>query len=307
MIDLKNKRFGSWLVVERNGSDKHREAVWRAKCDCGAVKLFRSRALRSGQGLVCKKCKSNTDDRLIFIENSIGLKFGRWTIVGDFEPRYSKRSKRWYKRLLCECDCGTIKGVDERSLFKGLTTSCGCKRVEAIQSNSVFDDLSGRRFGKWLVNKRVADTFYPKGGRQQTYECVCECGTVRCLTRPILLSEQSFSCGCVKNYRLERIVQEWLIGNGFNYKSEYSFDDLVSDKNVKLRYDFKIDNVLIECQGEQHYKPFDYFGGVSKFNRLRQHDSLKRIYAEANAFKLIYIPYWLSDVEIYDLLTQNLL
>lgn len=64
-----------------------------------------------------------------------------------------------------------------------------------------------------------------------------------------------------------------------------------------MRYDFAILDAngdikcFIECQGEQHYKPVDDFGGVSQFEIQKRNDQKKREYAEQNNIPLIEIPY----------------
>lgn len=49
--------------------------------------------------------------------------------------------------------------------------------------------------------------------------------------------------------------------------------------------------VLIECQGEQHFRPVQYFGGEARFEIQQAHDKLKREYANLIDLPLIEIPY----------------
>ena len=70
-----------------------------------------------------------------------------------------------------------------------------------------------------------------------------------------------------------------------------------------LRYDFAVldlDNsikCLIECQGEQHYKPVDEFGGVSQYESQVENDKLKRVYAESQNIPLFEIKYTCNTYE----------
>lgn len=48
---------------------------------------------------------------------------------------------------------------------------------------------------------------------------------------------------------------------------------------------------LIECQGEQHYRPIKRFGGAKQLLRQTIHDKLKREYAE----HILHVP--LYEVE----------
>ena len=54
--------------------------------------------------------------------------------------------------------------------------------------------------------------------------------------------------------------------------------------------------VCIEYQGEQHYRPIEYFGGEESFYLQQKHDQIKRNYCKHNNIKLLEIPYW-EDIE----------
>lgn len=99
-------------------------------------------------------------------------------------------------------------------------------------------------------------------------------------------------------WRTINIFKEYNI----NYKVEVSFPDLKGRKDF-LRYDFAIFNTdgsikcLIECQGEQHYKPIKKFGGKSQFEYQLEYDKLKRDYAKKNNILLVEIPYTYNTYE----------
>jgi hypothetical protein len=58
---------------------------------------------------------------------------------------------------------------------------------------SAFKDLSGRRFGKLLVEKRAPE----KRGTNVIWVCVCDCGKTKNISSGDLLRGHSKSCGCV--------------------------------------------------------------------------------------------------------------
>jgi len=85
--------------------------------------------------------------------------------------------------------------------------------------------------------------------------------------------------------RIARILDE----NNIKYKRQYRLDDC---KNIKpLPFDFYIldKNVLIEFDGEQHYKPVNFFGGVEGFKQRQKNDDIKTKYCKDNNIKLIRI------------------
>lgn len=104
-----------------------------------------------------------------------GQKFGDWTVIS-----YAGNS-RWN----CKCCCGKERLVYGSSLKHGDTKSCGCKNQE---------DLANRRFGKWLVIKKVENST----ASESRYLCRCDCGTERVVKAKGLKSGKSGSCGCAK-------------------------------------------------------------------------------------------------------------
>lgn len=106
----------------------------------------------------------------------------------------------------------------------------------------------------------------------------------------------------------EAKVREYLEKMGIGYKEQYYFNDL--KKIEYLLFDFAIfkDNVLIgliEYDGEQHFEPIDYFGGIDKFNSQKENDGMKNSYCKRNNIPLIRIPYWDYD-DIEDILDSEI-
>lgn len=54
-----------------------------------------------------------------------GMRFARWHVIE--RSGYNQRGRPFWK---CQCDCGTVRRVNEDNLTQGITTSCGCLRVE---------------------------------------------------------------------------------------------------------------------------------------------------------------------------------
>lgn len=105
-------------------------------------------------------------------------------------------------------------------------------------------------------------------------------------------------CDCHKISSFQWIVNKILKENDVPYRVEVSFPDLYGVGNTNLlKYDFSILNkdgtikCLIECQGEQHYKPVDEFGGEVQFEIQKKNDERKRKYAAEHGIPLLEIPY----------------
>lgn len=95
---------------------------------------------------------------------------------------------------------------------------------------------------------------------------------------------------CNKNKsRLEDSTEKYLIENDIEYIKQYRFYDC---RNVlPLPFDFYLKdlNICIECDGLQHEKPVDIFGGKEQFEIQKRNDSIKDKYCTENNIKLIRI------------------
>lgn len=95
-------------------------------------------------------------------------------------------------------------------------------------------------------------------------------------------------------------------------KGESKILDYFNNKQIKYIYQYKTDkcgfkqllpfdfylpdyNILIEFDGEQHYKIIKHFGGLDKFIDRKIRDTIKTIYCKENNITLIRIPYWDID------------
>ena len=98
--------------------------------------------------------------------------------------------------------------------------------------------------------------------------------------------------------KYEEIVKEILEENNEPYIHEYKFADC---RNVyPLKFDFFLPNhnVCIECQGQQHYQPVDFFGGIERHKTVLHNDEIKRKYCKNKEIVLMCLPYTLSKQEI---------
>lgn len=94
------------------------------------------------------------------------------------------------------------------------------------------------------------------------------------------------------NYsRGEKLVEAVLNSLDINFEAQKKFKGLKNINN--LSYDFYLTeyNVLIEYQGQQHYKPVDLFGGEEYFLKQQKNDRIKKEFSKNNNFYLLEIPY----------------
>ncbi len=107
---------------------------------------------------------------------------------------------------------------------------------------------------------------------------------------------QGHACPMCKSSKGERAIRDCLKKWNINYSYQYIFEDCI-DKSY-LPFDFYLDdNILIEYDGIQHYKPIDFDGkgeedALRNFELTRKHDNIKTEYCKKNNYILIRIPYW---------------
>lgn len=62
-------------------------------------------------------------------------------------------------------------------------------------------------------------------------------------------------------------------------------------------------NIAIECQGGQHFKSSDYFGGIKRFLRTKELDRIKNQLCEENGIKILYYTHCKEEYQ-FDLITD---
>lgn len=137
----------------------------------------------------------------------------------------------------------------------------------------------------------------------------------KCLNNEWLCNPTAFlsgtRCPICNESKGERKIRDFLNNNNIKFETEFIFEDLNSDINNPLRFDFGIienNNIkyLIEYDGEFHYKWIKSLCSYKKFITLQYHDRLKNEYCLKNNIELIRIPYWNFD-NIEEILSKELL
>lgn len=111
-------------------------------------------------------------------------------------------------------------------------------------------------------------------------------------------SEHIDGCGCkyCKESHLEGEIRNVLQKNDIKFK--YDVRDLEWLK--PLTYDFFLPehNIAIECQGEQHFRIIEHFGGKNDYDKRVERDKRKKILSEKNGIKLLYYSSYKYNNEI---------
>lgn len=305
--DIMNQDFGLLKIVEYVGK-KNGVHMYKCRCSCGKTDVIVSRrGLLTGDTRSCGCLHKSAGLRAT--EDLTGRYFGRWRVIRKGSRRVSKSGKARRTMWVCECECGTVKEVGARALKTGMSTSCGCLQKERV-SAALTDDLTGQKFGFLTVKYRNGSMKrLNQSGQAAIWHCECECGQELDVPGWCLKNGDYSSCGCKKMSKYELYVSQYLESVGYvlgvDYFREKTYPDLVGQSGGRLRFDFLVnlhsgESVLIECQGEQHYRAVDWFGGEENFLRGQARDVLKREYALSHGIRLIEMSYTnvlYSDVE----------
>lgn len=199
----------------------------------------------------------------------------------------------------CECiSCGYKWEAHPNNLLRGY----GCARCAGhIKTHEDFI----KKFNE--INPSSNITFLNKYvDSKSPLLCKCDKDLFEWNALPSNLLKGT-GCPRCKESKGEKLITDILTKNNICLIRQKTFDELYGIGNGNLSYDFYIPNlnILIEFQGEQHYKPINYFGGEKQFEIQQEHDKRKREYAKDNGIKLIEIPYW--DFEnIEEILSKEL-
>ena len=100
---------------------------------------------------------------------------------------------------------------------------------------------------------------------------------------------QGHGCPKCNSSSLEQEIRLFLENNNITYEEQKKFNWLKSKQNYfKLDFFLPQYNIAIECHGEQHFKPIEYFGGEETFKLRKKWDEEKLLLCNNNNIKIIY-------------------
>jgi hypothetical protein len=111
-----------------------------------------------------------------------GRRFGKWLVLGCAGREYFAAAKPKASRVLwhCRCERGTESYITRSFLVNEYTTRCShCARLCDIGLDPKRD-LTGKRFGKWLVLEHLLKKVCRENNQTALvtmWLCRCDCGT----------------------------------------------------------------------------------------------------------------------------------
>ncbi|WNF07264.1 hypothetical protein [Brevibacillus borstelensis] len=134
------------------------------------------------------------------------------------------------------------------------------------------------------------------------------CGHVyKVVPSSVLLGYGCPKC-CLLDSKACKRIEDFLIKSGFDFAREFKIQECRN--RYPLPFDFAVLNkdkiiLLIEYDGEQHFKPIKFFGGEKDFEIRKKRDKIKEDYCKSNNLRLLRINYT-QENEIEKILEREL-
>jgi len=206
-------------------------------------------------------------------------------------------------KLIWQClseNCGEIFDMNLRDI---LYSNCGCPYCAGIRVG-----LSNCLATK---NPELAKEWHPiKNGDITPYDVTCgssrerywwKCNKCKHEWKSNVLNRNNgTNCPKCNESKGEKQLDIILSKYNIHHDSQYAFGDLVGIKGGLLRFDSSVFwdekmtqlRMLIEYDGEQHFRWIEGMMIKEEFETLQIHDQLKNKYCKNNNIKLLRIPYW---------------
>jgi hypothetical protein len=128
-IDLKNKKYGNLIGIEKLEKDRNRGYLWKFLCSCGNECVKNGAQVSRLQGaLHCGCVEKRGGNNKNNLTNRV---FGKLTVL-NMSPNKSASTSLW----TCICECGTILDISGFSLSRGSKTHCGCSTKVGAENHS---------------------------------------------------------------------------------------------------------------------------------------------------------------------------
>lgn len=102
-------------------------------------------------------------------------------------------------------------------------------------------------------------------------------------------------CPRCKQSKGERLVADILEELNVSFETQRVFPDCVYKRALPFDFYLADYNLLIEFDGEQHYRPIEFFGGAIMFEYQQERDKVKTEFAKVKGFTLIRLRSSMSE------------
>lgn len=294
-ITQKMRRLGKNITVDFKDYVDAKSIVHCSCNECGHKWNTQARNLTRKRGCPnCARIKQNNAKKLSI-------------------DRYQHLLDKHNLELIEDFDCGSAKVLVRcivcNHVFKTSMTyldnfGVGCTNCNKISRGKIAYHLFKQKLKDLNSHIELQSDFTFMSEKCEFYCVDCHQNFIK---TPHDFNKSPFCPICNINSNLEVAVKHYLIDNSISFELHKSFCNLTGIKGGLLSYDFYLlkYNLLIECQGEQHEKPIEYFGGEEQFKVQQEHDIRKYEYAKNNNINLVNI--WYYDLKNIEKILSNIL
>ena len=301
-IDIQKEveKYGCELLTTKE-EYKNTSQKLSLRCSCGNIYSTEINTFRKGQ-IKCSSCvKLDEPHRKLTYEQ-----------VYDYINSISECKlvsttyKTCHEKLEFQCKCGN---VFKRSLAH-------IRRYDYLKCNKCTkkEQALKFRFSKEDIDKRLFDIYGDKYDYIPFYtykntDSIIrikhrDCGGCFDITlKELLIAERRCKvCEKQDSVGILKIIN-WLDKRQVSYIREHSFEDCVYKRKLPFDIYVKDLNLLIEYDGEQHFKPVNYFGGIEGLKKQQKRDHIKNQYCKEKNIHLLRIRY--DQVKNIDTILEN--
>ena len=274
------------------------------ECKCGnefktSFKEFKGRKDRNYSKRQCNECgiSSRTNKRRKshsqFIEEVHGLVGNEYMVIGEYISAFKGIE---LKHNLC----GHVFTMAPHEFLKGQRCpKCyGTPKKTTEQFKREIKELVGEEY-------KVLGEY--RGNKVKILMLHKTCGN-RWETTPNHFLRGTFCPKCAVRSKGELKIRKYLEKHNINFKEQFTINEC---RHINpLPFDFAIFKnnkleLLIEYEGEQHFKPTRFRGAKDKFKETIRNDRIKRNYCKENNINLLEIPY--TQFENIEKILNNIL
>lgn len=224
------------------------------------------------RGQNCQKCSGVYMDKNYFIEKSKSLHGDKYDYsLVNYTTQLTKI------QIICPIHGMFEQKPKDHLLGKGCI-KCSGKNKTTDDLIKEFSEINNHQYNYSKVIYKDAKT---------KVEIICDKHGAFEQTPNAHLRGQG--CPICRESKGEKEIRNYLINKKISFIPQHKFSDC---KNLKeLPFDFYLPdyNTCVEFNGEQHFKPIKYFGGVDKFKKVQINDFIKFNYCKSNKINLIII------------------
>lgn len=298
-VDKNKDKFIKRLEYEKNneyqliGEYKTMRTPTTFRHKCGYEWTTQPKTLIDAEGLLgCPHCqyrmKSKTTEQF---KKDIRIKTNGEYILVEGQKYKTNREKLKFKHIKCGTEFYMIAG----SILREQESCPYCRSLKPSPSKR-----STESFKKDLLREKDKDYTLVSEYTHALEKVKIKhtCGNTWWVRPYHILYDNS--CPYCYGSTGELLIADLLANKGIDYKREYIFKDCKYIGYLRFDFMFTINNniILIEYDGEQHFKPVEYFGGQETFEKTKERDKIKDKYCDDKGYMLLRIPYYYSNEEV---------